>query len=158
MREGAAAHLPGSLVEGLMETAAGHHLHVSRPEIIARGCSNRCPNCGHHSLFPARSLRLHQECPVCRLKLDPGGGFWLGPLVINYTVTALFVVLPLLVLGVQGVLPLKLAIGLAVVLGGFGIPFLLYRASWSWWLMLYFFFFPYRLPANGAGPGSDEME
>ena len=63
-----------------------------------------------------------------------------------------------MVLGVRGVLPLKLAIGLAVALGGFGVPLLLYRSSWSWWLMIYFFFFPYRLPVNWEEPDSDEME
>lgn len=92
------------------------------------------------------------------MKFDPGGGFWLGPWVMNYTFTAVCFVSPLLLLGARGVLPLPLVIGLAVVLGGFGIPLLLYRSSWSWWLMLYFFFFPYRLPGNWAGPGSDEME
>jgi len=152
------AHMLRPLVERWMEATAEHHLRVTRSQIIARGFSNRCPNCSNHSLFPPRSLRIREVCPVCELKFDPGGGFWLGPLVINYTVTALLFVSPLLVLGVRGVLPLNLAIGLAIVLGGFGIPLLLYRTSWSWWLMLYFFFFPYRLPANWAGPGSDEME
>ncbi len=95
---------------------------------------------------------------MCELKFDPGGGFWLGPWAINYVVCVVFIVVPLLVLGVSGVLPMKLAIGLAIALGGFGVPLLLYRTSWSWWLMIYFFFFPYRLPANWAGPGSDEME
>lgn len=77
---------------------------------------------------------------------------------INYTVAVVFFVSPILVLGARDVIPINLAIGLAAGLGGFGIPFLLYRSSWSWWLMIYFFFFPYRLPGNGAGPGSDEME
>lgn len=95
---------------------------------------------------------------MCELKLDPGDGFWLGPWVINYTVTAFFIVCPLLLLGVRGVLPLNVAVGLAVVLGGFGVPLLLYRPSWGWWLALYFFFLPYRLRGNWAGPGCDEME
>ena len=141
-----------------MEAAVGHHLRVTRSQIVARGFSNRCPNCGNRSLFPPGSLRIREVCPVCELKFDPGGGFWLGPLIINYTVTAVFFVSPLLLLGTRDVLPLKLAIVLSVVLGGFGIPLLLYRSSWSGWLMIYFFFFPYRLPANWAGPGSDEMD
>lgn len=141
-----------------MEAAVGHRWRIPRSEIVARGLANRCPNCGNHSLFPPRSLRIHPVCPVCELEFDPGGGFWLGPWVINYTVTVVAFVSPLLVLGVRDVVPLKLAIGLAVALGGFGIPLLLYRASWSWWLMIYFFFFPYRLPANWTGPGGDEMD
>ena len=141
-----------------MGSTAGHHLRVTRSDVISRGLGNRCPNCGNHSLFPPRSLRIREVCPVCELKFDPGGGFWLGPWVINYTLTAVLFVSPLLLLGVRDVLPVQLAIGLAVVLGGFGIPLLLYRSSWSWWLMIYFFFSPYRLPGNWAGPGSDETE
>lgn len=141
-----------------MEVAAGHHLRVTRSQIIARGLANRCPNCGNHSLFPPRSLRIREVCPVCELKFDPGGGFRLGPWVINYTITVIGFVVPLLVVGSEGLMPLPLAVGLAVVLGGFGIPLLLYRSSWSWWLMIYFVFFPYRLPGNWPGPGSDEME
>lgn len=91
------------------------------------------------------------------MTLDPGGGFWLGPWVINYTVTAVCFVSPILVLGIRDVLPLKLAIALAVT-GGLVIPLLLYRRSWSCWLMLYFFFFPYKLPANGAGTGPHAQE
>lgn len=91
------------------------------------------------------------------MTLDPGGGFWLGPWVINYTVAAVCFVSPILVLGIRDVLPLKLAIALAVT-GGLVIPLLLYRRSWSWWLMLYFFLFPYKLPANGAGTGPHAQE
>jgi hypothetical protein len=78
--------------------------------------------------------------------------------VINYTVTVLIFVVPLLLFGMRDVLPMKLAIGLAVSLGGFGIPLLLYRSSWSWWLMIYFCLFPSRLPGNWEGAGSDEID
>ena len=43
------------------------------------------------------------------------------------------------------------AIVLAVV-GAVVFPMIFYRASRSWWLMNYYFFFPHHLPANG-GPG-----
>lgn len=76
---------------------------------------------------------------------------------INYTVTAVCFVSPILVLGVRDMVPLRLAIGLAIA-GGLLIPLLLYRRSWSWWLMFYFFFFPYKLPANGAGTGPHAQE
>jgi uncharacterized protein (DUF983 family) len=131
------------------------HPRVTRAQILSRGFHNRCPNCGHHSLFRPHSLRVHERCPDCGLLLDPGEGFWLGPLVLNYTLTVVLFVVPLIVLGVRGVVPLTLAIVLAVLIGGIGLPLLLYRPSWSWWLMLWFFFLPERLPANGGGR-SDE--
>lgn len=134
-----------------MHATAGSRLEVTRPEIIHRGLANRCPNCGSHSLFPPRSLHIHENCPVCGLQFDPGGGFWLGPWVINYMITAVCFVLPLIVLGVNEVMPLALAVVLAILIGGFGLPMLLYRWSWSWWLMVYFFVSPDKLPANEAG-------
>lgn len=142
-----------------MDATAGSRLNVTRPEIIHRGLANRCPNCGSHSLFPPRSLHVHENCPVCGMEFNPpGGGYWLGPWVINYTITALLVVLPLIVLGVTDEMPPALAVVLAILIGGFGVPMLLYRWSWSWWLMVYFFFSPQKLPANGAGLGAHAQE
>jgi uncharacterized protein (DUF983 family) len=142
----------------IMDATAESRLHITRPEIISRGLANRCPNCGSHSLFPPRSLHVHDHCPVCGMEFDPGGGFWLGPWVINYLITVVFFVLPLILLGASDIMPLPLAMVLAVLIGGFGLPMLLYRWSWSWWLMVYFFFFPYKLPANGAGLGPHAQE
>lgn len=92
------------------------------------------------------------------MTFDQGAGFWLGPWVINYTITAVGFVAPMIMLGVTGAIPLPLAVALAAVLGGFGVPVLLYRPSWSGWLMIYFFLFPYKLPANGAGTGAHAQE
>lgn len=125
-------------------------LVVPRGEILARGLSGRCPNCGHDSLFPDDALRIREACPVCGLVFDPGGGFWLGPWVINFTITAFAVVLPLILLGVRGMIPFSLAAILAVLVGVVLLPWLLYRRSWSWWLTLYFYFLPHKLPANGS--------
>lgn len=36
------------------------------------------------------------------------------------------------------------------------IPVLLYRRSWSWWLMAYFYFLPHKLPNNQDAPRDDE--
>jgi len=131
---------------------------VTRAQIVARGVQQRCPNCGHRALFPPRSLRIHEHCPDCGLTLDPGEGFWLGPLVLNYAVTVLVAVVPVILLGVRGMLPLPLAIALALTVGGVGLPWLLYRASWSWWLTAWFFFLPHRLPANGGAVTRAEPE
>jgi uncharacterized protein (DUF983 family) len=140
-----------------MDATAGSQLRVTRSQIISRGFANRCPNCSNRSLFPPGSLRIRAECPVCEMTFDPGGGFWLGPLVINYTLTVVVFVSPLLLLGVRDVLPLSVAVGLAIA-GGLLIPVLLYRRSWSWWLMIYFFLSPEKLPANGAGIGPHAQE
>lgn len=56
------------------------------------------------------------------------------------------VVLPVAVLAANGSLPVDVAMGIAVFLGGIGSPALFYRSSWSWCLMVYYFFAPDRLP------------
>jgi hypothetical protein len=55
-------------------------------------------------------------------------------------------------------LPLNGAIALAVIVGGFIVPLLLYRLSWSWWLMINFFWSPHKLPANSAEPENDPKD
>jgi uncharacterized protein (DUF983 family) len=124
-------------------------MNISRGQIIARGLSNRCPNCGAHSLFPPRSLRINSRCPSCGVGLDRGEGFYLGPWVLNYSLVVFGVVLPAIILGVIEVIAWPVAL-VAIVAGCVGLPLLLYRASWSWWLAVYFFFLPQRLPANGG--------
>jgi uncharacterized protein (DUF983 family) len=127
---------------------------VTRGQILSRGVANECPNCATKTLFPAGSFRIHRRCPRCGLLLDPGEGFFLGPLVINYTLTVFGFVLPLIWVGISGFIPLGPALAVAVV-GGLGIPVLLYRRSWGWWLMIYFFFLPDKLPANGGGAADE---
>src|SRR5258708_1272852 len=123
---------------------------LSRVQIIARGVRLHCPNCGHRPLFPPRSLRILDRCPSCGLLLERGEGFFLGPLVINYGITVFGFVWPLVVLGVSGALP-GIAAFSAAAIGCFGLPPVLYRLSWSLWLMVYFGFQPEKLPANGGG-------
>lgn len=130
---------------------------VTTSEILRRGLTQRCPNCGERSLFPPRSLRIHRRCPVCDVSLDRGEGFFLGPWVINYTVAVFGFVLPAIVLGAREVIPWSVALVLGVI-GGVVLPALLYRRTWSWWLMIYFCFLPHRLPANGGLSGADEED
>src|SRR5687767_9975886 len=106
---------------------------VTRGAIIARGLTNCCPNCGSRSLFPPRSLRIRRDCPECGLQLNHGEGLFLGPWVLNYGVTVFGWVLPAIVMGVKSVIPWGAALGLAAF-GCVGLPLLLYRCSWSWWL------------------------
>lgn len=130
---------------------------MTRSQIVARGLGNRCPNCGHRTLFPRGSFRVHRRCPDCGTGFDRGEGFFLGPWVLNYTVSVFVFVLPAIVAGVRGVIPWTLAFILAAI-GCTLLPVTLYRSTWSWWLMLYFWFLPESLPANGGPTGADEED
>lgn len=66
---------------------------------------------------------------------------------INYGMTLILCLTPILILWVVGVLPVAWAIGLALS-GALLFPILFYRSSRSWWLMSYYFFLPHHLPAN----------
>src|SRR5688572_24652236 len=132
-------------------------MSVTKVQIISRGFTNRCPNCGERTLFPPNSLRIRRRCPKCGTGFDRGEGFYLGPWVLNYTVAVFVFVLPAIVAGARGTIPWMGSL----VLAGIGctlLPLLLYRATWSWWLMLYFFFLPHSLPANGGPIGALEED
>jgi hypothetical protein len=72
-------------------------------------------------------------------------------------VTAFGFVLPVLFLYIFGVLSPVATIATAAI-GAIVLPILLYRLSWSWWLMLYFFFLPQKLPNNRDALHEDEEE
>lgn len=76
---------------------------------------------------------------------------------INYGVTIVAWLVPMLILGWTGVLPPSWAIGLALA-GGALFPVLFYRSSRSWWLMAFYIFLPQELPANRRtlNQGEDE--
>lgn len=123
-------------------------MQVTQGQIISRGFSQRCPNCGAKALFRADKLfELNRECPSCGLKLEKDEGFFLGAMALNYGVTCFGLLAPVAVLWYLGVLGGRAA---AVIAGILAIvaPVALYRASRSWQLMLYYFFFPQHLPAN----------
>ncbi|ADE55515.1 DUF983 domain-containing protein [Coraliomargarita akajimensis] len=121
-------------------------LTVPRTEIIRRGLKGRCPNCGQSGLF-AKHLRLHRNCPSCGMRIERGNGFYLCPLSLNYGIVVFGVITPLLLLGFRLNWELKtiLTLGLAI---SFILPLLLYRLSWSCWLMLYYACLPHELNAN----------
>lgn len=88
------------------------------------------------------------------MTLERGDGYYLGPLCINYGFVAFGFVAPVLLLGVAGWLAIQVALTLAL-LGGVLLPVLLYRTSWSLWLMLYYFFLPDELHANRPDTSDD---
>jgi len=127
-------------------------MNVTRGQIITRGLTNCCPNCGGHTLFKKGTLfQINRQCPSCGFEFERGNdeGFYLGSMSLNYGVTLICFLLPVGLLAFFKVIGVTTAIVLAVI-GAVVFPALFYRSSRSWWLMQYYFFFPHHLPANGG--------
>jgi uncharacterized protein (DUF983 family) len=119
---------------------------VTRPDILWRGLTMRCPNCGGRTLVH-RWLRVPDECTRCGLRFEREEGFFLGAVVINYTVTGVVLLAPLLVAVFRGQIEVVPAMALGVV-WCLVFPVLFYPYSKSLWLLTYYVFFPNHLPAN----------
>ena len=131
-------------------------MKVTHGQIIARGLGNRCPNCGGNRLFKAGTLfELNDGCPDCGLKIEKDEGFFLGAMSLNYGVTLIAFLVPVVVLWYLGAIGGRVAVGLALG-GSLVVPLLLYRSSRSWQLMLYYSFFPQHLPANRRALGAED--
>ena len=133
-------------------------LAVTRWQIVARGVSNRCPNCGGRTLFRKGTLfEINGECPACGLRIERDEGFFLGSMSLNYGVTIVCFLLPDLLAACKGWIGTTTAIVLACA-GAIVVPALFYRSSRSWWLMSYYFFLPQHLPSNrlDSPPGEDD--
>ncbi len=134
-------------------------MHVTRAHIVVRGLTNCCPNCGARTLFkPGTLFQINRECPACHFQFERNNdeGFFLGSMSLNYGVTLVCFLLPVLLLWYFKVIGDGVAIALAGV-GAVGFPALFYRSSRSWWLMNYYFLFPHHLPANGGkGRGGED--
>ena len=115
--------------------------NVTRRQLLMRGLRCQCPNCGQAKLFQTR-LRIHRYCPKCGMRIERGDGYYLGPLCINYAVA------------VFGYIAIKLALLIAVT-GALLLPVLLYRFSWSCWLMIYYICLAQELHANRTADCDD---
>ena len=119
---------------------------VSHSDLITRGFNCTCPNCGRAPLFMT-FFHLHQNCPVCNFKLLREPGFFLAATAILQGLVIFFVMLPMMLLWVMGILPGNVAmisgVGLSVL-----FPLVFFRHSRSLWLMLYYMNLPHELPAN----------
>ena len=125
-------------------------MKVTRGQIVARGLTNRCPNCGARTLFkPGTLFQVNKECPACGLKIERANdeGFFLGSMSLNYGVTLVVFLVPVMLLAYEKVIGVTTAVVLAGV-GSILFPALFYRSSRSWWLMNYYLFLPHHLPAN----------
>lgn len=133
-------------------------MNVTRRQILARGLAHQCPNCGAPTLFqPNTRFRINPRCTHCDLKFDRGDGFFLGPFVLNYSVTVFGFVAPVILFNffrVIGPLTTLIAAGAGTLV----LPILFYRASWSWWLMIYFYFLPEKLTNNRDDHSPDDEE
>jgi uncharacterized protein (DUF983 family) len=127
-------------------------MKVTRLQVVSRGLRNCCPNCGESTLFRKGAwFDLNKACPTCGLQFERDEGFFIGSMSLNYGVTLVVFVTPVIVLAYKGVIGTTLATVLAGV-GAIGFPVLFYRSSRSWWLMQYYLLFPLHLPANkGTG-------
>ena len=127
-------------------------MQVTRLQIITRGLSNRCPNCGGRTLFQEEKLfTVNKNCSACgfTIERDNDEGFYLGSASLNYGMTILLYLLPVMLLWFYDVIGGTTAAVLAGI-GAIGFPILFYRSSRSWWLMNYYLVFPQHLPANGG--------
>lgn len=127
-------------------------MNVSRAQIVRRGLANCCPNCGARTLFkPGTLFQINSQCASCGFQFEKNDdeGFFLGSMSLNYGVTLVCFLLPVLLLWYFKVIGDTAAIVLAGI-GAIGFPALFYRSSRSWWLMNYYFFLPHHLPANGG--------
>jgi predicted RNA-binding Zn-ribbon protein involved in translation (DUF1610 family) len=127
-------------------------MKVSRIQIVARGLTNCCPNCGARTLFKAGKLfETNKECSACGFTIERANdeGFYLGSASLNFGMTITLYLVPVMLLAYFRVIGETTAIALAGV-GAIGFPVLFYRSSRSWWLMNYYMLFPHHLPANGG--------
>lgn len=125
-------------------------MKVTRINVIARGLRNRCPNCGNATLFREGTwFHVNKECRRCGLQFERDEGFFIGSMSLNYGVTIICFLTPVMLLAYEDVIGTKTAVALAGV-GSILFPILFYRSSRSWWLMQYYLLFPQHLPANKA--------
>jgi uncharacterized protein (DUF983 family) len=131
---------------------------VTRLQVIGRGLRNRCPNCGGATLFRKGAwFEVNKACPACGLLFERDEGFFIGSMSLNYGVTIVCFLTPVLLLAYKGTIGTTTAVILSGV-GSIGFPIIFYRSSRSWWLMQYYLFFPAHLPANreaGVPPSGD---
>jgi hypothetical protein len=96
-------------------------------------------------------FQINARCPNCDFEFERQNdeGFYLGSMSLNFGVTLVGFLTPVMLLAYFKVIGTTTAIVLAGI-GAFAFPALFYRSSRSWWLMQYYLLFPHQLPANGG--------
>ena len=99
-------------------------MNVTKGQILTRGLTHCCPNCGARKLFKEGTFfELNAECPDCALKIERDEGFFLGSMSLNYGVTIMGFLLPVLVLYLLGAVS-GLAAAIIAGVGAIGFPVL----------------------------------
>jgi hypothetical protein len=100
---------------------------------------------------------MNDQCPACGFALQGAGdeGFYLRATSLNFGVTLTCFLFPVLLLAYVQWISVLTAEVMAFA-GSLIVPVLLYRASRSWGLMNYYFFFPDDLPFNGGSNNNEE--
>ena len=76
-------------------------MKVTRAHIIARGLTNRCPNCGGRTIFvPGQYFKVNPQCPACGFTIERNNdeGFYLGSASLNYGMTIVLCLVPIMLL------------------------------------------------------------
>ncbi len=118
--------------------------------LLGRGLLLRCSYCGRPSLV-AGLLAVHDRCRVCGLVFEHDEGFFLGALIVNYSVTALVGIVPAIVAVATGAVGVPLAIGYAAVVSVL-FPILFYWHAKSLWMTCYSLFVPDDLRPRRGRP------
>ncbi|MDX2187309.1 MAG: DUF983 domain-containing protein [Opitutaceae bacterium] len=90
---------------------------------------------------------MRKACPQCHLPFERDEGSFLGAVALNYGVTTVCYLVPVLLAYLAHWISGLTACILALA-GAFVVPALLYRPARSWWLMNYYLVLPQHLPAN----------
>ena len=131
-------------------------MKITRGQILRRGLTHRCPNCGEKTLFKSGAwFELNPACPNCGLIIERDEGFFLGSMSLNYGATVVGFITPVVVLAFLHVIGFTTALIVAAG-GAVVVPIVLYRSSRSWWLANYYLFLPHHLPANQRELGAGE--
>lgn len=131
-------------------------MKITRGQILRRGLTHRCPNCGEKTLFKSGAwFELNPACPNCGLIIERDEGFFLGSMSLNYGATVVGFITPVVVLAFLHVIGFTTALTVAAG-GAVVVPIVLYRSSRSWWLANYYLFLPHHLPANQRELGAGE--
>jgi uncharacterized protein (DUF983 family) len=108
----------------------------SRPAILGRGLTRRCPRCGSGHLFK-HYFTMVDDCPRCGLHFEREPGYFAGALAINImAVGALFAIVfvALLAVTIPDVPVVELLIVL-IPIAGFG-PIIFYPFSKTIWVAI----------------------
>ncbi|HAZ66453.1 MAG TPA: hypothetical protein DCY41_06830 [Opitutae bacterium] len=119
---------------------------ISRTQIIARGLTCACPNCGNWGLLRSW-FKLQPACTGCGMNLSKSDGFYTGTTSIGYVASIICVLIPVCVLVVKKALPAWLGVLLGIG-GSFAFVVVLYPVMLCWMVMAYHVALPLELPAN----------